>query len=174
VTGNRRLRYPGEVDMNLVIRGFNNLERYLAIFFTVMMILLLFLQVVSRYVFEYSFTWTEEVAIICFILSIYTSASLAITRRQHLRIKILHSLVKPKTEKVLDLISNVVFAFVMLVLGKGMFVIVSNLFRYHAIYIASEIPKFIVYGIIWVTFYLMVIRLAQDSVRLVREYRDRR
>jgi TRAP-type C4-dicarboxylate transport system permease small subunit len=174
VTGNRRLRYPGEVDMNLVIRGFNNLERYLAIFFTVMMILLLFLQVVSRYVFEYSFTWTEEVAIICFILSIYTSASLAITRRQHLRIKILHSLVKPKTEKVLDLISNVVFAFVMLVLGKGMFVIVSNLFRYHAIYIASEIPKFIVYGIIWATFYLMVIRLAQDSVRLVREYRDRR
>jgi TRAP-type C4-dicarboxylate transport system permease small subunit len=75
---------------------------------------------------------------------------------------------------VLDLISNAVFAFVMLVLGKGMFVIVSNLYRYRAIYIASEIPKYIVYGIIWATFYLMVIRLAQDSIKLVREYGDLR
>jgi TRAP-type C4-dicarboxylate transport system permease small subunit len=160
--------------MNLALRAFSNLERYLAIFFTVGMVLLLFMQIVSRYILQYSFTWTEELAIICFILSTYTGATLAVTRRQHLKIKILHSLVKPKTEKVLDLISNVVFAFVMLVLGKGMFLIVSNLFRYRAMYIASEIPKFIVYGIIWATFYLMVIRLAQDSVKLVREYRDLR
>lgn len=160
--------------MNLALRAFSNLERYLAIFFTVAMVLLLFMQIVSRYVINYSFTWTEELAIICFILSTYTSACLAVTRRQHLKIKILYSLVKPKTEKVLDLVSNAVFAFVMLVLGKGMFVVVSNLYRYRAMYIASEIPKFIVYGIIWATFYLMVIRLVQDSVKLVREYRDLR
>jgi TRAP-type C4-dicarboxylate transport system permease small subunit len=134
--------------------------------------LLLFMQVVSRYIVKYSFTWTEELAIICFILSVYTSASLAITRRQHLRIKILHSLVKPKTEKVLDFISNVFFAIVMLVLAKGMFVIVANLYKYGAVYIASGIPKFTVYGIIWASFYLMVIRLIVDSVKLIREYRE--
>jgi TRAP-type C4-dicarboxylate transport system permease small subunit len=158
--------------MNLALRAFNNLERYLAIFFTSMMVLLLFMQVVSRYIVKYSFTWTEELAIICFILSVYTSASLAITRRQHLRIKILHSLVKPKTEKVLDFISNVFFAIVMLVLAKGMFVIVANLYKYGAVYIASGIPKFTVYGIIWASFYLMVIRLIVDSVKLIREYRE--
>jgi TRAP-type C4-dicarboxylate transport system permease small subunit len=161
-----------EAHMNMLIRAFNNMERYLAIFFTIMMVLLLFMQVLSRYIFKYSFTWTEELAIICFILSVYTSASLAITRRQHLRIKILHSMVKPKTEKVLDFISNVVFAIVMLVLGKGMFVITANLYKYGAMYIASGIPKYIVYGVIWVTFYLMVIRLVQDSVKLVREYKE--
>jgi TRAP-type C4-dicarboxylate transport system permease small subunit len=158
--------------MNLALRAFNNLERYLAIFFTSMMVLLLFMQVVSRYIVKYSFTWPEELALICFILSVYTSASLAITRRQHLRIKILHSLVKPKTEKVLDFISNVFFAIVMLVLAKGMFVIVANLYKYGAVYIASGIPKFTVYGIIWASFYLMVIRLIVDSVKLIREYRE--
>ena len=158
--------------MITVLRVFNNVERYLAIFFTSMMVLLLFMQVISRYVLKYSFTWTEELAIVCFILSVYTSASLAITRRQHLRIKILHSLVKPKTEKVLDFISNVFFAIVMLVLAKGMFVIVANLYKYGAVYIASGIPKFTVYGTIWASFYLMVIRLIVDSVKLFREYRE--
>jgi TRAP-type C4-dicarboxylate transport system permease small subunit len=158
--------------MNLLKKAFNNLERYLAIFFTAMMVLLLFMQVVSRYVVNYSFTWTEEAAILSFILSIYTSATLAITRRQHLRIKILHGLVEPKAQKILDIICNVVFAFVMLVLGKGMFTILSNLYKYGAKYIATGIPKYVVYGIIWVTFYLMVIRLAQDTVKLVREYKE--
>jgi TRAP-type C4-dicarboxylate transport system permease small subunit len=46
--------------MNLAFRAFNNLERYLAIFFTVLMVLLLFMQIVSRYVINYSFTRTEE------------------------------------------------------------------------------------------------------------------
>jgi TRAP-type C4-dicarboxylate transport system permease small subunit len=163
-----------EADMSTVIRAFSNVERYLAIFFTSLMVLLLFMQVVSRYIFKYSFTWTEELAIICFILSVYTSASLAITRRQHLRIKILHSMVKQRTQKVLDLISNVVFAVVMLVLAKGMFVVTANLYKYGAIYIASGIPKFVVYGTIWVIFYLMVIRLIADSVVLLREYREAR
>ncbi len=158
--------------MDMVIKIFNNLERCLAIFFTIMMVLLLFMQVLSRYVFEYSFTWTEELAIICFILSVYTSASLAITRRQHLRIKILNSMVKPKKEKILDFVSNVFFVVVMLVLGKGMFVITENLYKYRPVYIASGIPKYMVYGAIWLTFYLMVIRLIQDSIKLVREYRE--
>jgi C4-dicarboxylate transporter, DctQ subunit len=158
--------------MNLILKAFSNLERYLAIFFTMMMILLLFMQVVSRYIVNYSFTWTEELAIISFILSIYTSACLAITRRQHLRLKILHSLVGLKTQKVLDIISNVVFAIVMLLLGKGMFTVLSNLHKYGVKYVASGIPKYVVYGVVWVMFYLMVIRLFQDSVRLVKEYKE--
>jgi C4-dicarboxylate transporter DctQ subunit len=157
--------------MNTLFRVFNNVERYLAIFFTVMMVLLLFMQVCSRYLFQYSFSWTEELAIICFILSVYTSACLAVTRRQHLKIRLLYSMVSPKTGKVLDIISNVVFGIVMLVLAKGMFVIVSNLYRYGAVYIASGIPKYTVYGTIWVCFYLMVIRLVQDSMALFREHR---
>jgi TRAP-type C4-dicarboxylate transport system permease small subunit len=158
--------------MNIAIKAFNNIDRYLAIFFTCMMIMLLFMQVVSRYLFKFSFSWTEELAIICFILSVYTSSSLAVTRRQHLRIKILHNKVTPKMQKMLDLLSNVVFAFVMLALGKGMYVVVGNLHKYHAKYVATGIPKYIVYGAIWVTFYIMVIRLVQDSIKLLREYKE--
>jgi C4-dicarboxylate transporter, DctQ subunit len=158
--------------MNILLKAFNNLERYLAIFFSAMMVLLLFMQVVSRYIINYSFIWTEEAAILCFVLSVYTSAALAITRRQHLRIKILHSMVGPKAQKILDMACNVVFAFVMLTLGKGMFTVLSNLYKYGARYVTTGIPKYVVYGIVWVMFYLMVIRLAQDTVRLVREYKE--
>lgn len=158
--------------MNFMIHAFNNIERYLAIFFTAAMVLLLFTQVLGRYVFKYSFTWTEELAIICFILSVYTSASLAVIRRQHLRIKILHSLVRQKAQNLLDLVGNGIFIVVMLILGKGMFAIVANLYKYKPKYIASGIPKYAVYSIIWICFYLMVIRLVQDSIKLYREYKQ--
>lgn len=158
--------------MITVLKAFNNIERYLAVFFTAAMVVLLFMQVLGRYVFKYSFTWTEELAIICFILSVYTSASLAVTRRQHLRIKILHTLVSLKTQKILDIVSNVVFITVMLLLGKGMTTIVGNLFKYSPRYIATGIPKYWVYGIIWICFYFMVLRLLQDSVKLFREYKQ--
>ena len=155
------------------LRGFlNNFERYLAFFFTSMMILLLFLQVITRYIFQYSFAWTEELAIICFILSVYTSASLAITRRQHLKIKILYSLVSARSGKILDIVANVFFGVAMLILSKGMFVVLANLYEYKPVYIGSGIPKYMVYGAIWLCFYLMVIRLIQDSIKLVREYRS--
>jgi TRAP-type C4-dicarboxylate transport system permease small subunit len=161
-----------EVWMGVLIYIFNNIERYLAIIFTAAMVALLFMQVVGRYIFKYSFTWTEELAIICFILSIYTSASLAVTRRQHLRIKILHTLVNPGGQKILDLVCNAIFIVVMLVLGKGMFVILGNLFKYSPKYIATGIPKYVVYGTIWICFYLMVIRLIQDSIKLYKEYKQ--
>jgi TRAP-type C4-dicarboxylate transport system permease small subunit len=158
--------------MKFLISAFNNIERYLGIFFTAAMVVLLFMQVVGRYIFKYSITWSEELAIICFILSVYTGASLAVLRRQHLRIKILHSHVSLRSQKILDIVCNAVFMLVMLILGKGMFVIVANLFKYSPRYIATGIPKYVVYGTIWICFYFMVIRLIQDSIRLYREYKE--
>lgn len=158
--------------MKIVIWLVQNIERYLAITFIFLMVIILFVQVICRYIFQYSITWSEELAVIFFILSVYTSASLAVTRRQHLKIALLQSKLSPKRQKLLDLFSNGVFAFVVLVLGYGMYAIVANLHKYHVKYIATSVPKYWVYGFIWLCFYLMVIRLIQDSIKLIKEYRQ--
>ena len=49
---------------------FNNLEYLLSMLCMGVMMTLLFIQVVSRYVFGHSITWTEEISIILFILSV--------------------------------------------------------------------------------------------------------
>lgn len=158
--------------MKYLMGVFNNFEKYLAYLFTVVMVLLLFVQVIARYVFSYSIVWTEEVAIICFILSVYTGACMAVTRRQHLKIKIFHNHVKTSTALVLDLISNFIFAVTMFIIGNGMYRVISNLYKYKVMYIAANIPKYFVYATIYIMFYVMIIRLIQDSIRLVKEIKE--
>lgn len=157
--------------INLILKNF---ERGLAIFFTVMMVSLLMMQVVTRYILKISFNWTEELAIICFIMSVYTGACLAVTRRQHLRLTMLRDAVPEKAKLVMDIFGNLCFAVTMLVIGKGLYVVVSNLHKYNGIYVATEIPKYVVYGTVWILFYVMIIRLVQDSIKLVKEYKAKK
>ena len=48
---------------------FDNLEYLLSMFCMGLMMCLLFIQVISRYVFGYSLAFTEEISVILFILS---------------------------------------------------------------------------------------------------------
>ncbi len=79
-----------------------------AVIFIVIM-LLLFTQVVSRYVFRHSLTWTEELSVILFVLMTYLGVSSAVTYRKHLRIDALLDVVPFKVKKVLLIISDVIF-----------------------------------------------------------------
>lgn len=69
--------------------------------------MLLTVQVVSRYVFKHSFTWTEEAAVVMFVwLSIW--ASRGVTKRKHLKIDALITVLPFKGKKVLLILDNVI------------------------------------------------------------------
>ena len=44
-----------------------NIDQYISAILFIVIMVLLFLQVVSRYVFHHSFTWTEELSILLFV-----------------------------------------------------------------------------------------------------------
>ena len=71
------------------------IELYFGVFCSTLMIGCLVLQVLFRKVFNHPLTWTEELAIIFFIFSIYSGSLVAISRGQHLRMEILVSKLKP-------------------------------------------------------------------------------
>lgn len=50
---------------------FDNLEYLLSMFCMGLMMCLLFIQVISRYVFGYSLAFTEEISVILFIVRLY-------------------------------------------------------------------------------------------------------
>jgi TRAP-type C4-dicarboxylate transport system permease small subunit len=66
------------------------------------MVVLLFIQVVGRYVFENPPDWTEELARAVFIYLTFIGGALAIVRNAHLRIESLHERLSPRAKMTLD------------------------------------------------------------------------
>lgn len=60
------------------------------------MALLVFAQVVMRYVFHKASSWTDEVAIYCLVWFVYISASWAVRERAHIRVTNLMDLMPPR------------------------------------------------------------------------------
>jgi TRAP-type C4-dicarboxylate transport system permease small subunit len=128
------------------------------------MILLLFLQVFSRYVLRHAFSWTEELALIFFILSIYFGATAAIRRDKHLRLAILLDKMKPKGKLVLQIIDDIFFIIFNCIILTGLYSLVERLYRNQARAAVTGIPKWCVYIFLPLLFALMIIRLIQDIV----------
>ena len=86
-----------------------NLDQYIAAVLFVTITILLFAQVVSRYVFKHAFTWAEELAVVLFVWMTFFGVSSAVTYRKHLRIDALLDAVPFKVKKVLLIISDIIF-----------------------------------------------------------------
>jgi C4-dicarboxylate transporter DctQ subunit len=146
-------------------------EVYVGAVLSGLMFVVLFMQVVSRYVFNSSFSWSEEFALILFIWSIYFGATAAIRRRQHLRLEILLDRLKPKGKLIIHITSNVFFAVFNCIILFGIIPIVLRLMRSGTATAVLSIPKWINYGVLPLLFVLMIFRLIQESIIRVNDYK---
>lgn len=155
----------------MTVRKFlNEFEIYLGAAASGAMFLVLFAQVVSRYVFNKAFSWSEELALILFVWSIYLGACAAIRRHQHLRLEILLDKVSPKNRLILDLIGNLFFAIFSITVMFGVMPIVLRLMRSGTATAVMGIPKWINYSVIPAMFGLMIFRLVQDSITKLKDF----
>lgn len=150
----------------------NEFEVYFGAVFQGIMIIILFLQVVSRYVFNYAFPWAEELAIIFFILSIYFGATAAIKRNQHLRLEILLSRLSPKNRLIMDIIGNTFFTLFNCIILTGIFPIVQRLKLQGTSTAVTNIPKWSYYAVLPFLFIIMIIRLVQDSSDKIKQIKS--
>jgi TRAP-type C4-dicarboxylate transport system permease small subunit len=146
-------------------KWYNNFENHIGTLCSMVMVFVLFIQVIARYVFRSAFAWAEELALILFIVSIYTGACAAILRNQHLKLVVLLEKLKPKTRILLEIIGNLIFMFFNGVILFGLIPIILRLKKTGVSTAVLYIPKWINYSVLPVLFVLMTIRLIQDIVR---------
>ena len=156
-------------DKPWVQRLLNRWELDLCVILFLIMTVLQTVQVITRYVFRYSFVWTEELAMIMFIWMGWLSISAAVTHRKHMAITVLVDALPKKVQRVMKIVSDFVFiAFCTAFLGPSIQVVQK--FRSSPASTALlKIPKWIPYLIIPVMLITCIIRLLQDSVRLATE-----
>jgi|GEM_PF-4127700 len=85
------------------------------------LVVIAFGQVVGRYLIGISFSWAEDLCVVLFAWTIWTSACLLMRDNRHLNLTILTSAVSPKTARGLRLSSHVItLAFLAVVFWTGL------------------------------------------------------
>jgi len=64
------------------------------------------LQVISRYIFNFSFTWVEEISILILVWAVWVAASLATRKAAHLRIAVVDEYLGPQANRVIRILLN--------------------------------------------------------------------
>ena len=136
------------------------------------MVVLLFLQVFSRYVMNRAISWTEEVAIIFFVLSIYFGSAAAIKRNQHLRLELVLAKVGPRAREALLIVGDLFFILFNCVIITGLYAITTRLKINGTRSAVTDFPRWIVYGVVLLLFALTVIRLLQDIYGKIKKIKS--
>ncbi len=150
---------------------FNNFEKVLVSIVTASMTVALFLQVLSRYAFNFSITWTEELSIFGLMWITYFGAAIAVTQRRHIRITILSDMLPPKAQKIVAILCNIAFIIFAAFVSTGIWSMTRIAYTTNQTAAASGLPRFIVIGGILIAFITICIRLIQDTLLHIKEYK---
>lgn len=144
-------------------------EIYIGAILFALMTIFLFAQVVSRYVFNHSIPWTEELSTIMFVWMVYLGCAGAITRRKHLCIDALVTALPFKVRRILLIIDDIVFAVFAVCLIFPMMDMVIGYAEKDAVSAIMRFPKAISYGVMPFSMALVAIRTIPDIKKLLRE-----
>lgn len=145
----------------------DNIEEYLLIYSLMFSVALIFIQVVMRYIFHNSLSWSEELARYLFLWQIWLGASYAVKEHRHLRIQMIQDLIKNPYRK------NLFELFVLLLwLGFSVFMtfegstLTSLLFQRGQVSPAMRLPMAYAYASVPVGCGLMSIRLICEMFKI--------
>lgn len=136
-----------------------HLEEYILVILSVFTVVIIFSQVVLRYLFSSSLTWSEEIARYAFIWMIYVGVSYGVKRQKHLSVDVITMLFERKGRLIISMISNFLFLIFALVVTYYGIDIVGRITRESA---ALGIPMEYVYLAIVAGMILTTIRLIQN------------
>lgn len=141
-------------------------EEYILIALSIFTVVIIFSQVVMRYVFNSSLSWSEEIARYGFIWLIYIGVSYGVKKRKHLRVDAITMLFEEKGTAVIKMIANILFLIFALVIAYYGLDIVTKITRESA---ALQIPMEYVYASLAFGMILTSIRLIQN---IIIDYKD--
>ena len=128
---------------------YNKIEEYLLVSSLVFTVLLIFYQVVMRYVFNNSSFWSEELARYIFMWQIWLGASVGFKDDKHIKIEFFTNMLRGKVKVFFSLISNLLmFAFCVFLAVKGweflkltyMLRMVTPALRFSYVYVYASMP----------------------------------
>lgn len=149
-------------------------EGYFVTWSMLIMSALIFLQIIMRYIFNNSLSWSEELTVFISTYMIWIAASYAIKKDAHLRITLFVDMLSPKLRSLAYLVIDVVwllFSGCMIYLGEKM---VRMSYLNNRLSPAMEVPMWIIYASLILGSVLMCIALAGKILERIVEMTSRK
>ena len=146
----------------------DHLEEFFMIPLIFAMSIIIFIQVIARYVFQNSLTWSEEMARYMFVWLVYFSVSYTARREKHIRIDAAINLYPKKLRSYIELVSEIIvlcFAIFIAITGYTVF---GKIAWSGQMSPAMRIPMQFVYAAPMVGLGLTAIRQVQCIIRRVK------
>lgn len=128
-----------------IVKGINQLINIITVICILLMSIFVFANVVSRYVFNYSIAWSEEMSRFLFVWMVFLGTILVTKEKSLLDVDIFVNKLSRKTRKIVDLISNIIILLILVIVLVGSWKLtVVNLHSYAP---GTGIPYAFLYGI---------------------------
>ena len=151
---------------------FSNVENVIGAVLIFLMIVFLSVQVISRYVFHSPITWTEELAKMAFILSVFWGSVGAWHRNQHLALGIITERLSPKSRCYFRIVSDILTLLFCVAIFPAMCTLVANNYNSGMKLPVTQWPKWIFYLFMPITFALLSYRIIEELFAIVRAIKN--
>ncbi|MEO8136455.1 MAG: TRAP transporter small permease [Betaproteobacteria bacterium] len=148
------------------MRWLEHLEEGLIAFLMAAMTLVTFMQVIARYIFNYSFVWAQELTIVMFAWLIFIGMSFGVRVGAHIGIDILIRALSKPAARVVGMIAAVLCIAYALVLAFGGFTYVRKIYDVGILMQDMPVAQWIPRIILPLGFALLAFRFAQVLYRL--------
>ena len=151
----------------------SNLELYLCVGLMSVMTLLVFLQVIMRYIFHNSLSWSEELARYIFIWLIFLGISYGCRLRKHIKIDAALLVFPKRLRKYIVVLGDVLFLIFAVYLTWAGIRYTAAQASFGKMSAALRIPFQYVYSATWVGFGLTAVRETQTIIYRIRCIKNR-
>ena len=148
-----------------------NAERWALLFFYVLLVATMFVEVLRREVFSYSSIWGEEVVRYSFIYLAWIGAASAVRERAHIRIDVLMHYVSPRLKALLYIFGDLVMMVVALIALYWSFETVLVSFEFGSVSHGLRVSMVWFLAAVPIGFTLMIGRLMQSLRRDIQSLR---
>jgi TRAP-type C4-dicarboxylate transport system permease small subunit len=128
-----------------------------------LMALAVILQFFTRYVLNDSFAWTEEIATYCLVAIVFLGSAMCVRLDRHIHVDFLFRYLPPGVARALatavDLVRTAFFGYASWLVWRFMSIIEGETM------VTIDLPKNLIYGLVFAAFVLMFLRSLQVTIR---------
>lgn len=136
-------------------------EEYFLVVTMAIMVMIIFLQIVMRYVFNNSLTWSEEITRYIFLWQIWVGVSYAVKASKHIRVEIIKDFLSERGKFIIDIIATLIWLAFGIFLCYRAGIVTSKVYTSGQLAPATQISMWIPYASVFVGSGLMILRLLQ-------------
>lgn len=150
------------------------LEEVFLVIILITAVVIVAMQVVTRYVFKIPLPWSEEIARYLFLWLTWVGASYATKERKHVSIDLVYEKLPEKGQMICKVITNIIWLVFLLMMVRLSMKLTLSVASGGQTATSSGIPMWIPYASIPTGMGLMAFRLIQNCYKDVKAYTEKK